>query len=1080
MRIVGIGTSAGGIEALSEFLVHLPLDLGAPIIIIKHLAPDMESALQEVLTKKTTYPVVTVTGELIPQANTIYLNAPGQLLIYKKQKLQALSKDTDIHLEYPIDHFFDSLAGEVGEDTIAIILSGAGSDGARGARSVKEQGGLVLVQDPQSAKFKQMPKAAIDLGIADHSLSAAALAEKLGRIFEHKQELSEKKALINLESRADRSYFNRILNYLKNYSDIDFTQYREPTLIRRLEKRILLHQSKNLEDYFNLLHGNRKEMASLFQDFIINVTQFFRDPDAFELLSSKILPEIIDNSDPDKAIRMWVPACSTGEEAYSLAIALSQYLEENNIERDFKIFGSDISKDAINFAAAGIYPANIEVNIPDNLLGAYFVKEGDHYLVRKKLRERMLFAVQDVLRDPPFIRMDLISCRNLMIYLKPETQRSVLATFHFALNRSAFLFLGSSESTGELRHAFEKISTRWSFFRKKEGTQVTSIPSRKRNLEKLHWSPSGEHHSSALPSRNSLREEESVDPFTQFLIDNYAPKSLFLDKHLNIKYIHGEMDHILKVPRSLPLMNLYKMMDKGDLSVFRTGVKRTLKSDKPTVLKNINLTKTSQEVDLHFRKIDLPELELDTPVIQVEITPSSFQEKTSTEGEEMRQMGYLQERIKNLKEEVKDARKQTTELVKELETTNEELESSNRELLASNEELQSTNLELQSINEELYSVNSELQAKNDELNIANDDLKNLLKSTGIGTIFLDNQLHIRRFTPAVKQQFNLIETDVGRPITDFSYTFDGLDIGEICKEVFNSLNSFEKEVTDKKGNHSLLRVLPYRTEEDEIKGLVLTFVDINELVEARGRSLQRGEKFSVLFENSDLVLLMINADQQINSANRNLGKYSVQQLEGKPLTYFVPDDRKEKINQLIETAFRENQKSKIVLPFPDMEDKTAFFDLTFIPSKQKEEHAFILVSAEDVSLRELLKEEVSFSLTQYESFMKHTRRPIALIDREGKVTAANSSFRSMYKQPIEAGYDFYGLLEDQDSEKVKHIIGEIFEGKPYDILEIDLKERSKAIEKFSLFATPIILQESIQQVALISETEIESGQQEKE
>ncbi len=1071
MKIIGIGASAGGVQALSDFLVHLPLNLEVPFVLVKHLPPNEESALQRILSKKTTYPVITVEDEVVPEPGKIYLHPPGHHILYEGGKLRLLPPEPSSHLKFPIDRFFGSLAKEAGEEVVAIILSGAGSDGSRGARAIKDRGGLVLVQDPESAEFNQMPKAAINMEIVDYKLRPGILAEKLGKILKHKQNFTEKRALINLEARADHSYFDRILNYLKNFSDIDFSKYRESTLVRRLEKRLLLHQSETLEDYFHLLNGNRSEMASLFADFVISVTQFFRDEEAFNLLSSQIIPDIVDQSSPDKTIRVWVPACATGEEAYSVAIALSEHFRENDINREFKVFGSDISQNAINFAASGLYPSNIESEMPGELLSAYFVKEENHYRVRKSLREKMLFALQDVLRDPPFIRMDLISCRNLLIYLKPEAQRNMLATFYFALNPGAYLFLGSSESTGELKYAFDKISTRWSFYQKKEDSKMINLAPRERNLEKLHWTPPVKQQAVTDASSDRPQAEEDIDPFARLLIDRYAPSSIFLDKQLNILYIHGEMDHILKVPRALPRMNLHKMVDKEDISLFRTGVQRAIKSEHPVILKNVSLSKSGQEIDLSFKTVEFPEL--DNPVIQVEIISSASEQPSPPERKELGRADYLQERIKTLKEELQNARRQTNELVKELGTTNEELESSNRELLASNEELQSTNLELQSINEELYSVNSELYSKNDELNIANSDLKNLLKSTGIGTVFLDNQLRIRRFTPAVRQQFKLLDTDLGRPITDFSTSFDSLDIGATCEQVLNTLNSFEKEVSDSQGSHYLLRILPYRTEKDEIRGLVMTFVEISELIETRALSSRSSEQFEVLFEHTDHILLMIGRDKSITKANHPLGKYSVQQLEGQSLTKFIPGNKKEKVDRLLAASFHEAQKGKVILTLSDFKSHPAFYDLTFIPSTESRDQPFVLVVAEDVTLRELLKEEISISLTRYQNFMEHTRRPIALINAQWGIVAANRSFRSLYPERIDQESRFYELLPEKDRENTQNIIRDIFEGKPYDELELPLGKKATASEKLIMFATPVILQDQIKYVALISSRKIE-------
>lgn len=1076
MKIIGIGASAGGIDALSKFLNQLPSKLGAAFVVVKHLPSDRETVLEELMAKETTYPVVAIEADVMPEADTIYVNPPGHELIYEEDMLRPVPEEPGALPNYPIDRFLRSLGVALNKDAIAIILSGAGSDGARGARVIKERGGLVMVQAPESAQFEQMPRSILRLDIADHSLPPAGLADKLAQILDHAQGFPKKKALINLEAKADKDHFDRILSYLKNFSELDFRQYRESTLIRRLEKRMLLHEAKKLEDYFNTLNGNRKEMVSLFHDFIINVTQFFRDPEVFELLASEIIPQIIDNSHHEKTIRMWVPACSTGEEAYTIAMLLDHHLKANGDTRDFKIFGSDVSQKAINFAAAGLYPRSIEADIPADLLSTYFTPEDDHYRVRKSLRSKLLFAVQDVLRDPPFIRMDLISCRNLLIYLKEEAQRSALATFHFALNADGFLLLGSSESTGKLKYAFQTIKSRWSIFQKKEDSRVPNFTSQERNMERLQWNPPVKAPPEPGKTGAIYLKEETTDPFTRFLVDRYAPVSIFLNENLDIYYINGEVDHILKIPRALARMNLSKMIDKEDLAIFRAGVNRALKSEELAVFRNQTLSKNDQKFNLHFRKIAFPES--DDLIIQVEIEPStksSVQLKKESEGEEIDQITYLREQVGSLEKELETARKQTIELVRELETTNEELESSNRELLASNEELQSTNLELQSINEELYSVNSEMQVKNSELTLANNDLKNLLRSTGIGTIFLDNNLNIRRFTPAVRKQFNLIDTDIGRPITDFATTFDNLDIGEICQEVFQTLNSYEKEVSDDNGNHYLLRILPYRTEEDEIKGLVLTFVDINELIKAREYSARKAEKFKTIFENSHNTIILLNEQLQVTSANRDFGPYSPLQLESNELLNFIPSDYRKKVRNHIDAAFKENRNSRILLSLPNAKRNENYYDMTFFPSFVESIHSsFVMIIAQDVTLRELLKREVSLSLSQYQNFVEQTKRPIALINSDGEIIQANLGFRSMYETSQPENGNFYNLIPEKDRKKIKRTIKDIFEGIPYEKVEFEMDGRlSSKHKKLSLIATPVIIEKQVRHVALISKTEIE-------
>lgn len=909
MKVIGIGASAGGLEAITRLVSKLSDGSGAAFVFLQHLSPNTKSMIGELLEKHTSMPVTMVYKDQPVRANHIYVMAENKNIVFSNGVLLTKDRPPDSEINLPIDQFFNSLGESLGSHAVGVLLSGTGTDGTRGLRTIKEKGGFVLVQSPETAKFDGMPRAAIDLKIADRVSPPEELAHDIEYILTNRNFGTGEVSFQN--EKKEETYFDKIIQLVSKRTHVDFSEYREPTLSRRLENRMLLRKCTDLKAYWEILQQDATEVAALFSNFLIGVTNFFRDPEAYDILKEKVLPEVFSRPREEGApYRFWVPACSTGEEAFTLAMLIEGYLREHNRKGvNYKVFASDIDEHAIQFALKSTYSLNMVADVPEQYKSKYFIREGDYMVIKPSLRKRIMFAVQNLLGDPPFINMDLISCRNLLIYLQPEVQQKALSTMHFALNPGGFLFLGPSESLGSLKYAFEKHTRSWNIFTKRADKSP-----RLQSSFSLQSKPAPPEKSK--PHMSNLQSTfdppfTDTDPFTRFLVERFAPIAFFVTEELDILYLNGEAEQILNMPRALARFNLSKMLSKEDLLTFKSGVQQVISEGGPISFESVLLKKRDKEFTAEVR-FDLPHLPALYEAGEKETTPKVVlievylpeEEKAGEQEGEPAPKNLAEGKVTTLQKQLKASKRRSQELVNELEATNEELQTSNRELMASNEELQSTNEELQSVNEELYTVNSELQMKNEELTTANNDISNLLKSTDIGTIFLDKELKIRRFTPAVRRQFNLIDSDVGRSITNFSTTFKGLDIEEVCQEVFRTLSPFEKEIVDKEDDHYLLRVLPYRTEEDYIDGLVLTFVNINELAISRNQTQKAERIFKQFVSHSDQQIAIIDKKGAVHFVNRVrfTGKKS-EELVGQSIYAFLPEEVRDEVKKMLEKVF---------------------------------------------------------------------------------------------------------------------------------------------------------------------------------
>lgn len=843
---VGIGASAGGLEALEDFFSNLSADTGLAYIVIQHLSPDYKSMMDELMGKYTDMPVTQVkevSQEGVPvEANRVYLIPPKKNLTIAEGRLHlSPQQDHMRNLNLPIDIFLKSLAQDQAGRSVGIILSGTGSDGTRGVKAIKENEGLVMVQTVESARFDGMPRGVISSGMADFILPPQEMPSRLVQYaLNFKKVLAEPEEVIQTDEDAIR----RILTILRENSRVDFTYYKPSTIVRRIERRMSINSVSTLWDYVRFLEKSTPEITQLSRELLIGVTNFFRDKEAFDHLRTKVIPHILDNNS-GKEIRFWVPGCSTGEEAYSLAIITREVLEERKENAYVKIFATDVDKSAILKAGEGLYPESIAADVSPGFLAKYFHRRENNYQISRTIREMVVFARQNVVQDPPFTNIDLISCRNLLIYFQPVLQKKVIDFFNFSLVKGGYLFLGSSESVGDMSPSFEAVVAKWKIFRSR-GRAVRGALS---STPSLSGAPSGASVEKGLGESDRTfhihNEERLMDRLLRTAVEGVLPLTILVNDHFEVLHVIGETKGYFRVPHGRMSNDITKMAHP-DLSIpLATGLPKLFKDGTEVVYSNIRLKDQDPSVYCTLRMRLLPRRNDQVPVGVIFVQENETAPAASEDS--AKRISYdagkeAQHRIDDLEQELQFTRESLQATIEELETSNEELQATNEELLASNEELQSTNEELQSVNEELYTVNAEYQNKILELTEANNDMDNLLSNTEVATIFLDENLEIRRFTENIDRFFKVIEGDIGRPLADLASRFPHVDLEEKLQAVIKSGQPLEEEIQREGGEWFLLKILPYMVGPQEASGLVISFLDINrtkEIQSALKQSLER-------------------------------------------------------------------------------------------------------------------------------------------------------------------------------------------------------------------------------------------------
>lgn len=814
--IVGIGASAGGLEALQQFFSAVPDNSGLAFVVIQHLSPDYKSLMAEILGKYTSMMVLQAENGMEVEPNIVYLIPPKKNMTIKNGRL-LLTDYVHGAINHPIDTFLASLAEERKAHALCVILSGTGSDGTSGIKSIKEHDGLVLVQDPASAKFDGMPRSAINTGLADFVLPPRELAEEILNFSNYPAivDISDNEELF-----SDKDTLSLIYLTMKRVSGIDFTYYKKTTVLRRIERRMVVTHCPTLSSFAHLLEENQNEVDLLVKDILIGVTKFFRDAEFFEKLKHTVIYNILENSGSTDPIRIWSAGCSTGEEAYSLAILFHEAMDEKKLHRDIKIFATDVDTKAIEQAGKGVFSESIVDDVSAERLARFFIKRNDQYQICKDIRKMIIFAPHNMLSDPPFGKLALICCRNVLIYFQPVLQKGLFAIFHSALKNGGYLFLGKSETASEYSKVFTPVSIAEKIYMHRSDAKMDDLMPPAFNIPNIQ---------TAIPSATGLahREENNLameNVYSHFL-EKFLPASVVVDDQNNILHFFGGYSDYLNLAPGKATFNFFTLVNKDINLVSSTAINRCRMEKKAVTYTGVSVdTLTGRRViDLSVQPI------IDSSGIDTGLLAILFVEhgETTLDGivEKYDINITAAQRITDLEHELQVSQNDLRTTIGELETVNEELQAANEELLTANEELQSSNEELQSVNEELYTVNSEFQQKLDELTTMTNDLSNFLSSTMIGILFVDSHLNIRKFTEYIGREFQLESQDVGRSMQIFAHSFPDEDIVTDARNVLKDLTPVDREVVGMNGRFYTMRIAPYRTTENSIRGLVITVID---------------------------------------------------------------------------------------------------------------------------------------------------------------------------------------------------------------------------------------------------------------
>ncbi|HUG12589.1 MAG TPA: chemotaxis protein CheB [Opitutaceae bacterium] len=835
--IVGIGASAGGLEALALFLGGMPADSGMAYIVVQHLDPKHKGMMPELLQRVTAMKVMQVKDGVKVKKNCVYVIPPNADLSILRGKLHLLTPAEPRGLRLPIDSFLNSLADDQRERSVGVILSGMGSDGTQGIRAIKERAGVVLVQEPASAKFDAMPRSAVNSGMADFVAPAEELPAKLIAFQQHRPLVA--RSDVPVETKTQNA-LEKIVILLRAHTGQDFSLYRRTTLYRRVERRMSIHQIVSIVNYVRYLQENPQELDILFKELLIGVTSFFRDPVAWEKLAKSAIPALLTKRPEGGVIRAWVAGCSTGEEAYSLAIVLSEVIERLKVRTklSLQVYATDLDRDAIDRARQGFFGENIAAVVSPARIARFFTKEETGYRVKKEIRTAVVFAVQNLIMDPPFTKLDMISCRNLLIYLTPELQKKLLPLFHYSLNPGGLLFLGSAESVGGFGRLFATLAAKERIFRRSD----SSTRSESLDFPAVFVPvPTVGAYGTGRPARVPSPSLQSVAD--QYLHSLFAPPAVLVNEAGDILYVSGKTGRYLEPAAGKANWNILAMAHEQLRFTLTRSLQVVQKRKGALNVRGIQLGfgASTRSVDVLVQALEEPKaLQGMVLVVFSESAAPSAAGGVAKHLARHHSHTEVEQELQRAREEVQANREEMQTSQEELTSMNEELQSTNEELQSTNEELTTSKEEMQSLNEELQTVNAELQAKLDELSSANNDMKNLLNSTDIATVFLDNDLQVRRFTLQAKTIIKLIPGDIGRPITDLASHLNYPDLEADSREVLRTLVFKEKEVAATDGRWFMMRLMPYRTTDNRIDGVVMTFADVTaaKKVEAKLREKQ--------------------------------------------------------------------------------------------------------------------------------------------------------------------------------------------------------------------------------------------------
>lgn len=831
--IVGVGASAGGLTALEQFLSHVPPQSGMAIVVVQHRDPHSEGMLVELLQRHTPMPVLQALDQMAVEPDHVYVIPPGWDLSLMHGVLHLFEPTEARGLRQPIDFFFKSLADDRQHNSIGVILSGMGSDGTLGLRAIRQAGGASFVQTPASAQFDSMPRSAIDADVVDAVAPADELPAKVIAFVKRIRLVGDVQAQVEAEfQRTAAGFLDKILVLLRTHTGHDFSAYKKNTIMRCVERRMGLHQLSRIDDYLRYVRENPKEVELLLGELLIGVTSFFRDTEVWAQVQREVLPALRANHPDGAQLRAWIPGCSSGEEAYSLAMLFRESLDAVNPEKRYKllIFASDLDKDAIARARAGVYPESISADVSEARLKRFFVPEAAGYRVSNEIREMVIFAEQNVIVDPPFTRIDFLSCRNLLIYLEAGLQEKLMHLFHYSLAPGGYLLLGSSESVGPASALFAGLPGRSRIYRRLDVPTPALSPGM-----------------SGAFSQNGLRAASvalhgpgaaAMAPDLPMLVDqlvlaNYAPAAALVSNKGELLYFSGKTGKYLEPAAGKPNLNLFAMARDGLKQALSEAFYRSVRENNTATLKRVKISNAgpASYVDVVVQPISEPVALSGTVLIVFKDVPAPSPRRPriaaeAAAGDAMRVEAALQE-LQHAREDARSTREEMQTSQEELKSTNEELQSTNEELQSTNEELTTSKEEMQSMNEELQTINNELRLKVAEISRASNDMRNLLDSTEIAILFLDDTLHVRRFTPSTAHIFKLIPGDAGRSITDIVCDLDYPGLAADARDVLRTLVFKEMDVPATEARWFRVRIMPYRTQDNRIDGLVTTFSDIS-------------------------------------------------------------------------------------------------------------------------------------------------------------------------------------------------------------------------------------------------------------
>jgi two-component system, chemotaxis family, CheB/CheR fusion protein len=958
--VVGIGASAGGLEPLEAFFAHMPTDkppaVDLAFVIIQHLSPTQKTMIGDILKKDTDMPIAEIQDGMELKPNNVYFNPPAKEVVIYQGVFHLVEPSEARYVRLPIDFFFRSLAQDLKEKAICIVLSGTGSDGTQGLEAVKGAGGMTIAQSEEQAAYPFMPRSAIDTGLVDYILPAERMPEEIIRYVQHPYLDSRARELT-----ADnhyQSFLQKILMLVRAKTRHDFSHYKQTTISRRIGRRMAVHKIEGIADYFLFLQENLAEIQALFKDLVICVTSFFRDPEAFKVLETRVIPDILARHPAGEPIRVWVPGCGTGEEALSIAILIEEVMEKVSKRFSVQIFATDIDSEAVEKARVGLHPESIEADVSPERLKKFFVKQDGGYQIKKELRDLVVYAPQNLISDPPFSRLDLISCRNVLIYLNNDLQKKIMSIFHFTLVPRGYLFLGPSETIGVAADLFAPVDLKWKIFQRKDTMQreLVDFPVTKPPAEALR-----------LPRNEpASREVDARTIMEKIVLEEYAPPSVLINKHYEVLYLQGATGKFLTMPKGKPSFNFLNLVREDLRSKLIPIVHKSLSAKTIETAKSIPYRQPEGglgNLNLTVRPFTAPNNDdLFLVVFEEHILPqepvkgkgkgTGKGKPPATAAEESR-VAFLEQELQGTKDYLQVTVEELQASNEEFKSINEELQSTNEELQSSNEELETAQEELQSTNEELVTVNSELTDKIDELTNISNDIDNLLNSTEIGTLFLDKNLRLKRFTPAATSLFNLLPQDVGRSIKDIAPKTAYERLWHDAESVLHSLQVKEFEVKSHSGVSFNIRILPYRTREGSIDGVVITFMDIS-----APHLLAMAKNFAKTMADSLREPLMIlDGDLKVIVANQPFYDTFQTQKENTEnrMIYALGDGHWDipKLRELLEEIIPQNSSFKnfqVEHNFPKIGKKIMLLNAHRIPAVA-DNTSLVLLAIEDITER---------------------------------------------------------------------------------------------------------------------------------